>query len=103
MNDISRQWKVEKTERTCTIYTSRILDDDAGEWSCNFQSLPFKDAAAVHDVYANDQKYFKAGFIFGHFFGGFLATTPHLDNVTDDHRYIHGSWQIFRVSELVSF
>ena len=20
-------------------------------------------------------------------FGGFLATTPHLDNVTDDHRY----------------
>ena len=22
-----------------------------------------------------------------HFFGGVLATTPHLDNVTDDHRY----------------
>ena len=28
-----------------------------------------------------------AGFIFVHFFGGFLATTPHLDNVTDDRRY----------------
>ena len=27
------------------------------------------------------------GFIFGHFFGVFLATTPHFDNVTDDHRY----------------
>ena len=31
----------------------------------------------------------EVGFIFGHFFGVFLATTPHLDNVTDDHRY---SW-----------
>ena len=29
----------------------------------------------------------KAGFIFGHFLGGFLVTTPHLDNVTEDHRY----------------
>lgn len=28
-----------------------------------------------------------AGFIFGHFYGAFLVTTPHLDIVTDDHRY----------------
>ena len=33
------------------------------------------------------KKLSNAGFIFGHFFGGFLATTPQLDNVTDDHRH----------------
>ena len=27
------------------------------------------------------------GCIFGHFFGGFMVTDPHLDNVTDDYRY----------------
>ena len=27
------------------------------------------------------------GFIFGHFFGVFLATSPHLDNITDNYRY----------------
>ena len=34
-----------------------------------------------------DEVVLMPGFIFGHFSGGFLATTPHLDNVTDDHRY----------------
>ena len=29
----------------------------------------------------------KAGFIFGHFFGGFWGFAPHLDNVTDDPGY----------------
>ena len=37
------------------------------------------------------------------FFCVFLTTTPYLDNVTDHHGYIHGSSQIFRVSELLSF
>ena len=29
----------------------------------------------------------QASFIFGHFFGGYIATAPHFVNVTDDHRY----------------
>ena len=28
-----------------------------------------------------------SGFNFGHFFGDFLFTTPHINNVTDNHRY----------------
>ena len=54
----SRQWKVEKTDQICTIYTSQILSDDIGEWSCNFQSLPFRDAVTDHDRYTNDLKSF---------------------------------------------
>ena len=37
-----------------------------------------------------DKKKEKAGLIYGHFFGGFYATsTPLLGNVTDNHRYSH--------------
>ena len=43
------------------------------------------------------------GLFLGTFLVGFLATIPHLDNVTDSHRYIHNSSQIFLVSELASF
>ena len=28
-----------------------------------------------------------AAWMFVHFLGSFLATNPHIDNVTDDHRY----------------
>ena len=43
------------------------------------------------------------GLFLGTFFVFFGHYTPHLDNVTDDHRYIHGFSQIFGVSEVVSF
>ena len=34
-----------------------------------------------------DQLSAQAGFIFWHIFGVFLSTTPHIHNVTDDHRH----------------
>ena len=45
----------------------------------------------------------KAGFIFGHFLGVFLVTTPHLENVTGDHRHSRILADFPSVGELVSF
>ena len=64
--------------------------DDASEAS---GKAPSGSGAAAKD---------RQGLFFGHFFGDFLVTTPHLDNVTNGHRYSR-LLADFPSVELVSF
>ena len=56
----------------------------------------------IDDNFLVNPKHIMQGMFLDTFLVFFLTTTLHLDNVTDNHIYIPGSSQIFRVSELVS-
>lgn len=40
---------------TCSISSTSVRAEDAGEWNCELQSMPIQEE---HDVYFSDQKYF---------------------------------------------
>ena len=92
-----RQTRVFEREllNLATSDTKELDDSFVGEHVGGHQLLVllvgvvlFVDAQLVlHPGVADVQGPEAAGFIFGHFFGGFSFTTPHLDNVTDDRRY----------------